>query len=205
LLKPLRRLYDWVLHWAETPYGPLALFILSFCESSFFPVPPDALLIALCLGMRNRSFRFAVYCTIASVLGALLGYTIGHFLWYTPSGELTAIAGFFFDHIPGFTHEAFANIEVQYKKWDFWIVFTAGFTPIPYKLFTVTSGIFSINILMFIIASVVSRGARFFLVAYLIWRFGGKIRTFIDKYFNILALVFTVLLIAGFVVVKYLI
>lgn len=202
-MKPLRKLYDWVLHWAETPYGPLALFILSFIESSFFPVPPDALLIALCLGKRNLSYRFALYCTIASVLGALGGYAIGHYLWYNTAGDFTWIAKFFFDHIPGFTQQAFADIEVQYKKWDFWIIFTAGFTPIPYKLFTVTSGIFNINILMFIIASVISRGARFFLVAFLIWKFGEKIRRFIDKYFNILALVFTAMLIGGFVLVKY--
>jgi len=202
-LKPLRKLYDWVLHWAETPYGVLALFILSFIESSFFPIPPDALLIALCLGSRKLSFKFALYCTIASVLGALGGYAIGHYLWYNSTGQFTWIANFFFDHIPGFTQHAFAEIETQYKKWDFWIIFTAGFTPIPYKLFTITSGIFNINIPMFIIASIVSRGARFFLVAFLIWKFGEKIRNFIDKYFNILALVFTVLLIGGFVLVKY--
>lgn len=144
-----------------------------------------------------------MYCTIASILGALLGYTIGHYLWYTPSGEFTWVAKFFFDHVPGFTTAAFARIEALYQEWDFWIIFTAGFTPIPYKLFTVTSGIFNINIPMFIIASVVSRGARFFLVAYLIWKFGERIRTFIDKYFNWLAIIFTVLLIGGFVVVKY--
>jgi membrane protein YqaA with SNARE-associated domain len=194
-----------VLHWAETPYGLLALFILSFAEASFFPIPPDALLIALCLGLRPRSFRFAMYCTIASILGALLGYTIGHYLWYTPSGNFTGIAEFFFDHVPGFTTEAFTRIEALYQEWDFWIIFTAGFTPIPYKLFTVTSGIFNINIPMFIIASFVSRGARFFLVAYLIWKFGERIRTFIDKYFNWLAIIFTVLLIGGFVIVKYLV
>jgi len=204
-LKLLRRLYDWVLHWAETPYGLLALFILSFAEASFFPIPPDALLIALCLGLRPRSFRFAMYCTIASVMGALLGYTIGHYLWYNSANEFTWVAKFFFDHVPAFTPEAFARIEALYKEWDFWIIFTAGFTPIPYKLFTVTSGIFNINIPMFIIASIISRGARFFLVAYLIWKFGERIRTFIDKYFNWLAIIFTVLLIGGFVLVKYLV
>lgn len=202
-MKPLRKLYDWVLHWAETPYGLAALFILSFIESSFFPLPPDALLIALCLGCRKLSFKFALYCTIASVLGALGGYAVGHYLWYNIAGEFTWIAKFFFDHIPGFTLQAFNEIEIQYQKWDFWIIFTAGFTPIPYKLFTVTSGIFNINIPMFIIASIISRGARFFLVAFLIWKYGEKIRNYIDKYFNILALVFTVLLIGGFILVKY--
>lgn len=204
-MKKVRKLYDWVLHWAETPYGIPALFVLSFVESSFFPVPPDTLLIALCLGIRSKSFKFALYCTIASVLGALLGYIIGHYLWYSTTGEFTWIANFFFNHIPGFTLKSFQNIETLYQQWDFWIIFTAGFTPIPYKLFTITSGIFNISIPMFIIASIISRGARFFLVAFLIWKFGAKIKTFIDKYFNILALLFTILFIGGFVAVKYLI
>lgn len=202
-MKFLRKLYDWVLHWAETPYGPIALFILAFAESSFFPIPPDALLIALVLGATSKAFKFALNCTIASVLGALFGYTIGHFLWWTPSNEFTSIAMLFFDNIPGFTQELFFNVQKMYDEYNFWIVFTAGFTPIPYKVITISAGAFNINILMFIIASAISRGARFFLVAFLIWKFGPQIRNFIDKYFNWLAIAFTVLLIGGFVAIKY--
>ena len=204
-MKWVRRLYDWVLHWAETPYGPMALFIISFAEASFFPIPPDALLIALVLGARKKAFKFAAICTTASIFGALLGYTIGHYLWYTPSGAYTGIAHFFFNNVPSFSEKAFLDIEALYRKWDFWIVFTAGFTPIPYKLFTISSGVFNINLVMFVIASFVSRGGRFFLVAFLIWKYGEKIRAFIDKYFNWLAILFTVLLIGGFVVIKYII
>jgi len=202
-LRPLRKLYDWVMHWAKTPYGPTALFFLAFIESSFFPIPPDALLIALCLALRNRSFKFALYCTIGSVLGALGGYAIGHYLWFNTAGEFTWIAQFFFTHVPAFSEQAFREIEVQYQNWDFWIIFTAGFTPVPYKLITVTSGIFEINLTMFVIASLVSRGARFFLVAFLIKKYGETIKNFIDKYFNILALVFTLFLIGGFLVIKF--
>ncbi|MFN3693610.1 MAG: YqaA family protein [Ignavibacterium sp.] len=202
-MKLLRKLYDWVLHWAETPYGPVALFILAFAESSFFPIPPDALLIALILGSTSKAFRFALNCTVASVLGALLGYTIGHFLWWTPSNEFTSVAMFFFNNIPGFTEKLFFNVQKMYDKYDFWIVFTAGFTPIPYKVITISSGAFNINLPMFVLASVISRGARFFLVAFLIWKFGPQIRTFIDKYFNWLAVAFTILLIGGFVAIKY--
>ncbi len=202
-MKLLRKLYDWVLHWAETPYGPLALFVLAFAESSFFPVPPDALLIALVLGATSKAFKFALNCTIASVLGALLGYTVGHFLWWTPSNEFTTIAMFFFNNVPGFTEKLFFDVQNMYDKYDFWIVFTAGFTPIPYKVITISSGAFNINLMMFIVASVISRGARFFLVAFLIWKFGPQIRDFIDKYFNWLAVAFTVLLIGGFVAIKY--
>lgn len=202
-MKILRKLYDWVLHWAETPYGAPALFLLAFAESSFFPIPPDALLIALVLGSTAKAFRFASICTIGSITGALLGYTLGHFLWWTPAGEFTGIAEFFFTNIPGFTNQTFYKIEEMYKAYDFWIIFTAGFTPLPYKVFTISSGAFNINIVMFLIASVISRGARFFLVAFLIWKFGPQIKGFIDKYFNWLAIAFTVLLIGGFFVIKY--
>ncbi len=200
----LRKLYDWVLSWADTPYGGLALFVLAFAESSFFPVPPDALLIALVLGSRVKAFKYAALCTTASITGALLGYTIGHYVWWTPSNEFTSIANFFFANIPGFTHEAFNKIQQLYSEFDFWIIFSAGFTPLPYKVFTISAGAFNINLIMFVFASIVSRGARFFLVAFLIWKFGPAIQEFIDKYFNWLAIAFTVLLIGGFVVIKYL-
>jgi len=204
-MKFIRKLYDWVLHWADTPYGAPALFLLSFAEASFFPIPPDALLIALVLGARTKAFRFASICTIASVVGALAGYAIGHFIWWDLDGNFSSVANFFFTTIPGFSHSLFYNVQEMYRKWDFWIVFTAGFTPIPYKVFTVSGGAFNIGLPMFIIASIVSRAGRFFLVAFLIWKFGEQIKGFIDKYFNLLAITFTVLLIGGFVVIKYLI
>lgn len=204
-MKILRRLYDWVLHWADTPYGPLALFILSFAEASFFPIPPDALLIALVLGSQQKAFRFAFICTIASVFGAFAGYGIGHYLWWNGSNQFSSIAEFFFANIPGFSHKVFFDVKKLYDEWNFWIIFTAGFTPIPYKVFTITGGAFDINFLMFFLASIVSRAGRFFLVAGLIWKFGVQIRTFIDQYFNWLAIAFTVLLIGGFAVIKYLI
>lgn len=200
----IRKIYDWVLHWAETPYGPIALFILSFAESSFFPIPPDALLIALALGVRKKSFYFAGICTLASVLGALLGYSIGHFVWWNSLNEFSDVANFFFANIPGFTQEIFFKVKELYDEWNFWIIFTAGFTPIPYKVFTITGGAFNVNLVLFIIASIIGRAGRFFLVAFLIWKYGEQIKGFIDKYFNWLAIGFTVLLIGGFVGIKYL-
>lgn len=202
-MKFLRNIYDWVLHWAETPYGPIALFLLAFAEASFFPIPPDALLIALVLGARKKWFGLALNSTIASVFGAALGYAIGFFIWWAEPNQFSSVAVFFFDHIPGFTHEGFYKVKALYDQWDFWIIFTAGFTPIPYKVFTITSGAFEINLVMFFIASTISRGARFFIVAGLIYAFGPKIKAFIDKYFNWLAFAFTALLIGGFVIVKY--
>jgi membrane protein YqaA with SNARE-associated domain len=201
-MKAIRRLYDWVLSWANSRYGPFALFALAFAESSFFPIPPDALLIALVLGATTKAFKYASICTLGSVTGAFLGYAIGHFVWWTPEGSFTGIANFFFNNVPGFTTEVFYKIQGMYEAYDFWIIFTAGFTPLPYKVFTVASGAFNINLPMFFLASLVSRGARFFLVAFLIWKFGPAIKAFIDKYFNILAIAFTVLLIGGFVVIR---
>lgn len=203
-MKWLRNLYDWVLSWAESSYGNLALFILAFIESIFFPVPPDVLLIALALGKAGRSFHFAAVCSVASVLGALVGYSLGYYAWIAPNGEFTGFAQFFFHNIPGFTEGLYYQIKELFDKWDFWVIFTAGFTPIPYKVFTITSGVFQMNLFMFILASVISRSARFFLVSGLIWKYGPSIKGFIDKYFNSLALGFTALIIAGFFAIKYL-
>lgn len=195
----IKRLYDWMLSWGESRWGALALFLFAFAESSFFPIPPDVLLIALCLGALTRSFRFAAICLAGSLLGALAGYSIGYFAWQDTLGNYTALAEWFYAHV--FSHEAFDRVKALYEQYDFWIVFTAGFTPLPYKLFTITGGLFHIDLLMFIIASFVSRGLRFFLIAGLIWKFGAPIKGFIDKYFNWLAILFTVLLIGSFVLV----
>lgn len=200
-----KRLYYWILKWAESPHGLTALFILAFAESVFFPIPPDVLLIALALGSTAKSFHYAAVCTIGSISGAFVGYAFGYYLWISPAGDFTGFANFFFNNIPGFTVELYESIKSLYNQWDFWVIFTAGFTPIPYKVFTVTSGVFEINFAMFTIASLISRGARFFLVSWLIWKFGPDIRQFIEKYFNLLAFGFTVVLIGGFVLIKYLI
>jgi membrane protein YqaA with SNARE-associated domain len=196
-MKLLRKLYDWVLHWAETPFGPLALFLLALAESSFFPIPPDPLLIALCLGAITKSWRFALTCSVASVLGGMLGYLIGFGLW-------ESVSSFFFNNIPGFTEELFQKVMLNYREYGFWYVFTAGFTPIPYKVFTIASGVFKMNFLLFVLASALSRSLRFFAFAALFRKFGPKIKVFIDKYFNWLAFAFMILLIGGFLIIKFL-
>lgn len=195
-MKWVRKLYDWVLHWAHTPYGTPALGGLAAAESSFFPIPPDPLLMALAISRPNRSLWYALVCAASSVLGGAIGYLIGWQLW-------SVIADFFFNHVPGFTHEAFDFVALKYNENAFWAVFTAAFTPIPYKVFTIAGGVFQINFLEFMIASAIGRSMRFFLVAGMIWKFGEGIKGFIDKYFDWLALAFTVLLIGGFAVIKY--
>lgn len=190
----VKRCYNWVLGWADSRWGALALFVLAFAESSFFPIPPDILLIALCLGQTKRSFRFAAICTLGSVTGAIAGYAIGAGLW-------SVVDHWFIPNI--FSQAAFDNVGNLYNEWNFWAVFTAGFTPIPYKIFTIAAGVFAINFPMFILASIIARGMRFVLIGGLIWKFGAPIKTFIDKYFNLLAILFTVILVGAFMLLKY--
>ncbi len=199
----VRRIYDWVLGWSSSRWGEAALFVLAIAESSFFPVPPDVLLIALCLGNPRRAFRYAAICTAGSVIGGMGGYAIGYFLWQNAAGEYTAFAHWCYDHI--FPMEHFLAVQQKFEASNFLAIFTAGFTPIPYKVFTIAGGVFHIDFLTFILASLASRGLRFFLISGLIWKFGPPIKVFIDKYFNLLAIIFTVLLIGTFVLVKYLV
>jgi membrane protein YqaA with SNARE-associated domain len=191
-VRVLRRLYDWVLHWAETPYGTPALFVLAFAESSFFPVPPDVLLIALSLSLPRKSFRYALVCTIGSVLGGTLGFYLGLQFWDLAKGIV-------FRYVDP---EGFNTVRTYFLEYEAWAVAVAGFTPIPYKVFTISAGFFRVDFPVFLIASALSRGMRFFLVAGLIYAFGPAIRSFIDRYFNTLTIVFMVLLIGGFILLR---
>jgi len=205
-LNLLKNIYSWVLGLANKKNSEYSISFLSFSESFFFPIPPDVLLIPLCLGNRRKSFYFAFLCSVSSIAGGIFGYFIGKTLWWSAPGiEYSTLANLFFEYIPGLTVESFSKIKNLYEEWNFWIVFTAGFTPIPFKLITISSGTFNINFFMFFIASTLSRSARFFLLGALIFTFGEKIRFFIEKYFNIVAVLFTILLIAGFVTIKLLI
>lgn len=191
----IRRLYEWVIGWAHSPYATYALFILAFCESSFFPIPPDVLLIALAISIPQRSFFYAINSSIGSVLGGAFGYLIGY--------QFMDLIGFkiinFYNLI-----EQYNYIGQIYNKYNAIAVGIAGFTPIPYKIFTIAAGAFKINFFIFLIASLVSRSARFFLVSTLIYFYGEKIREFIEKYLNLLTTIFALLLIGGFILLKWL-
>lgn len=193
-MKYLKRLYDWVLSWADSPYGTLALFIVAFSESSFFIVPPDVLLIALAVSKPGRAFYYALVSTMGSVLGGLFGYLIGVTVMDAIGVPILELYG---------VMDKFEYVSQLYHRYDAWAVGVAGFTPIPYKLFTITAGAAKINLLVFFFASLVSRGARFFIVGGLIFFFGQRIKDYIDKYFNLVTIVFTILLIGGFVLIKY--
>ena len=190
----IRKTYDWILHWSTTKYALPALAILSFAESSFFPIPPDVLLIAMTVAVPLKAFRYAAVCSVASVFGGMFGYLLG---WQFMDLVGTPIVEFY--HLQA----QWDKIGGWYEKYNAWAVGVAGFTPLPYKVFTLAAGAFEINFPVFVLASLVSRSARFFIVAALIYKYGAPIKVFIEKYFNILSIIFVVLLIAGFVLIKY--
>ncbi len=190
----IRRLYDRCMAWVSGPYGGWALFFIAFVESSFFPLPPDVFLIAMCVAIPLKSFRYAAICSLGSVLGGGFGYALGY--WFMDSVGMPIVEWY------GIT-DKFEMVQHYFKEYDVWIVGTAGFTPIPYKLFTITAGSVQSNFVTFMVVSLFARSARFFLVAGLIWKFGSRIQQFIDRYFNILSVAFVVLLAGGFFLVKY--
>ena len=190
----VRSLYDWVVGLSERPNAVRTLFVIAFAESSFFPIPPDVLLIPLAIGNPRRALRFAALCTVGSSLGALLGYFLG-LEFYEVIGQ--RIVAFYS------AGEQYERVQALYQQWDVVAIALAGFTPIPFKIFTITAGVFKINLITFTIVVVLSRGARFFLLGGLIWRFGPNIQNFVDRYFNRLVVLFSILLVGGFFIVKY--
>lgn len=194
----LRWLYDWTLSWAETRWGPSALGVLAFTESSFFPVPPDPLLMALALGKPKKSLHFATLCTVCSVAGGVFGYVIGYYLW-------ASLEGFFFHYVPGFTEANFLYVKGKYQENAFLAILAAAFTPIPYKVFTVASGVFQTGMMVLLVASVLGRGARFFALAGLLMWLGEPAKRFIDRHFNVLTIVFFALVVLGFWVIRALV
>ena len=191
----LRRLYIWTLDLAAHKNALWALAAVAFIESSIFPVPPDVLLIPMILAARERAWRFASICTIASVLGGMVGYSIGALL-YEQAGQPILE---FYDY-----NSKFLSYTERYNEYGSWIVFMAGVTPFPYKVITIASGVANLDLFTFTTASILSRGLRFFLVAFLLYRFGQPIKLFIEKRLGLLFTSFCILLICGFLSIKYL-
>jgi membrane protein YqaA with SNARE-associated domain len=192
---PLRGLYNWVLKLAGSKHAEPWLFGISFAESSFFPIPPDVMLAPMCFARPERAYRYALVCTIASVLGALLGYAIGYWLFETVGSAIISVFGY------GGKEE---ELRAQYAEYGAWIIFIKGVTPIPFKLVTIVSGAMAFSIPIFIAACVVTRGIRFFLVAWLFKTFGPTLAPIIEKRVGLFALLFVVVLVGGFVVASML-
>jgi len=195
----LKALYQWVLHWADTPYGTPALFMIAFAESSFFPIPPDVLQIPLSFSKPRRSFYYATVSGVGSVLGGLLGWFIGYALWSTLGGLFTA-------YVPGCSPENIHAVGTLYRDNALLAIFGAAFSPIPYKVFTISAGIFSeyVPLWVLIVASALGRFGRFYAVAVCIFFFGPRVKSLLDRYFEIATLVLFVLIVAGFLVIHLL-
>jgi membrane protein YqaA with SNARE-associated domain len=190
----IRGLYDWTMRLSASHHAMWALAAVSFIESSVFPIPPDLLLIPMVLAAPTRAFAIAGLCTLSSVLGGLFGYWIGFALFEQIGRPILEFYG---------KEAYFATFAERYNAWGAWAVLIAGVTPFPYKVITILSGATALNPWIFLVASVVARGIRFFMIAALLWKFGAPIREFIERRLGILFTLFVVLLIGGFVLLRY--
>ena len=190
----LRRLYDWVIRLAGSPSAIPAMGVVSFAESSFFPIPPDVMLVPMVLANREKAFQIALVCTVCSVLGGLLGYAIGYYFFETIGEWVVRTYGL---------QSGLAAFRAGFDEYGTWIILIKGLTPIPYKLVTIASGAAHFDLFTFVWASILTRGARFFLVAALLWKYGEPIRTFIEKRLTLLTWLFLIALIGGFVAFRY--
>ncbi len=191
----IRRLYDWTLGLAGHRYALVALAVVAFLESSVFPIPPDLLLIPMILAAPGRAFLLAGICMAASVLGGMFGYWIGYSVFETVGRPVLEFYG---------KDAYFEDFSTRYNEWGAWAVLIAGVTPFPYKVITILSGFTGLSLPVFIVASIIARGLRFFIVAALLWKFGAPIREFIERRLGLMFTLFVILLIGGFILVKYL-
>lgn len=190
----LKRLYFWVLSWAESKYGTLALCILAFAESSFFPIPPDVLQIALSLSKPKRSYWYAFLASVFSVLGGILGYFIGFFLFESIGKAIIAGLGY---------EQQFQVVGLLFKENAFLAILAAAFTPIPYKVFTIAAGFWQVGLVPLIAASIIGRSGRFFLVATFTYFLGERVKLFLEKYFNWLTIAVFLLVVLGYIGLEY--
>ena len=191
----LRRLYDWVIRLASSRYAIPAMGAVAFAESSFFPIPPDVMLVPMVLANRTKAFRIAAVCTVCSVLGGLLGYAIGYYFFETAGKWVVKAYGL---------QAGLDRFREQYAHWGIWVILIKGLTPIPYKIVTIASGAAHFDLFTFVWASIVTRGARFFIVSALLWKYGEPIRAFIEKRLTLVTWLFLIALVGGFIVVRYL-
>ena len=191
----MRRLYDWVMRLAQHRYAIPFMGVVSFAESSFFPIPPDVMLVPMVLANRTKAFTIAAVCTVSSVLGGLLGYAIGYYFFETIGAWVVKTYGL---------QAGLESFRHGFAEYGTWIILIKGLTPIPYKLVTIASGAAHFDLFTFVWASIVTRGARFFIVAALLWKYGEPIRAFIEQRLTLVTWLFLIALVGGFVAFRYL-
>jgi len=193
----------WSMHWAATKWGAWALFICAFADASFLPLPTPMFFLTLTLLNTSKAYRYALFGTMGTLFGAIAGYSIGYFAWLTPNGDYTGIAHFMFTNIPGFSEEMYNKIQILYTKWDFWILFVAALVPVPYKIFSISSGVFDINLIVFSIATLVSQGIKFYLLALLIIKTGTAVKKLLEFNLKPIAIAATACIAVVIVIISF--
>ena len=197
-----KRLHVWSLQWANTKWGIWALVICAFADASFFGLPTPILFLALALLNIKKAYKYALFGTLGTLAGAIAGYSIGHFAWLNTNGEFTRLAQFLFNNIPGFSEAGYDKIHILYAKWDFWILFVAAALPLPFKIFSISSGVFDINLLIFCIATLISQGIKFFLLAILTIKLGPEVKKLFEFNWKPVAIIATATIAITILIIK---
>lgn len=197
-----KRLHIWSLQWANTKWGIWALVICAFADASFFGLPTPVLFLALALLNIKKAYKYALFGTLGTLAGAIAGYSIGHFAWLNTNGEFTRLAQFLFNNIPGFSEDIYSKIHILYAKWDFWILFVAAALPLPFKIFSISSGVFDINLLIFCTATLISQGIKFFLLAILTIKLGPEVKKLFEFNWKPVAIIATATIALAIVIIK---
>jgi membrane protein YqaA with SNARE-associated domain len=193
---------DWSLHWADTKWASLALFICAFADASFVPLPTPLLFLTMTLLNASKAYRYALIGTLGILIGGMAGYALGHFAWVDVHGNFTAVAQFMFNHFPGFSREGYEAIRIQFEEWGFGILFIASFLPVPYNTFSIMSGIFDVNVLIFCLATLIGQGVRFYLMALLIVKLGPGVKKVLTGKLKPIAIIATAVIVAAIIVIR---
>jgi len=198
----IKSLHNWSLQWANTKWGPWALFFCAFADASFLPLPTPMFFIALTLLNIKKAYKYALFGTLGTFAGAVAGYAIGHFAWLDANGNFTSLAQFVLGNVPGFSETIYTSIQTMFEKWDFWILFIASFIPVPYKIFSISSGVFDVNLFMFSLATLVSQGIKFFFVSLLVIKIGPEIIKILEFKWKPIIIITTTCIVIGLIVIN---
>jgi membrane protein YqaA with SNARE-associated domain len=198
----LNKLHAWCLKWVNTKWGEWALFFCAFSDASIFGLPTPMVFFALAILNLTKAYRYALIGTLGILSGSVAGYSIGHFAWINAEGNFTGFAQFIFKNIPGFSEGAYNNMHNIFEKWDYIVLFIASFLPVPFMVFSISSGVFDINLFAFCLAIFISQGIRFYLMAFLIIKLGPEVRKLLDFKFTSIAIIATACIVAAIVIIN---
>jgi membrane protein YqaA with SNARE-associated domain len=199
-----KRLNNWILKWANTKWGVWALFLCAFADASVFGLPTPLLFLALALLNIKKAYKYAFFGIFGTLAGSVAGFSIGHFAWLDTNGEFTGLAQFMFNNIPGFSEAGYDKIHILFAQWDFWILFIAAALPLPYKIFSISAGVFDINFLIFCLATLISQGIKFFVLALLTVKLGPEVKKLFEFNWKPIAIIATACIAIAIIVIKVL-